>query len=102
MKESVRGDPWLKAMITHAQFRNIQRRHHALGGNITMTALKTGHSRTTVLKYTRENLPPKQRRKPRTHRTRPDPLADVWPQIEARLALDPGRSGSALYLVFKR
>ena len=96
MKENVGGDPWLKAMITLAQFRNIQRRHHVLGGNITMTALKTGHSPTTVLKYTRENLPPKQRQKPRTHRTRTDPLADEWPQIEARLALDPGLEAKTL------
>ncbi len=84
-------------MITQAQYRHIRDRHHELGGNVTMTARKTDHSRTTVRKYTREDLPPKARRKPRTHRTRPDPLAAVWPRMQARLAEDPLLQARALF-----
>lgn len=85
------------AMITQAQYRLIRRRHQELGGNITMTALKTNHSRTTVRKYTREDLPPDSRRKPRTHRTRVDPLAAVWPRMEAELERDAGLQARTLF-----
>ena len=84
-------------MITQAQYRLIRRRHQELGGNITMTALKTDHSRTTVRKYTREDRSPMERRKPRTHRTRVDALAGIWPQMEAKLAQDPGLEARALF-----
>lgn len=85
------------AMITQAQYRLIRRRHHELGGNITMTALKTDHSRTTVRKYTQEDLPPAARHQPRTHRTRIDPLADVWPRMEAELVRDPELQARTLF-----
>ena len=84
-------------MITQAQYRHIRDRHRELGGNITMTALKTDHSRTTVRKYTREDLPPKARRKPRTHRTRPDPLAAVWPRMQVELERDARLEARALF-----
>lgn len=32
-------------MITQTQYRHIRNRHHEVGGNITMTARKTDHSR---------------------------------------------------------
>ena len=85
------------AMITQAQYRLIRRRHQELGGNITMTALKTDHSRTTVRKYTREDLPPEARRQPRTHRTRTDPLAAVWPRMEAELERDASLQARTLF-----
>lgn len=85
------------AMITQAQYRLIRRRHKELGGNITMTVLKPDHSRTTVRKYTREDLPPEARRRPRTHRTRTDPLAAVWPLMEAELERDAGLQARTLF-----
>jgi hypothetical protein len=58
-----------------------------------MTARLTDHSRTTLRKYMREELPPKARRKPRPRRISPDPLAAIWPRMQARLAADPRIQG---------
>ena len=55
---------------------------------VQRAALKTGMDRKSAAKY-REGKMPRERRTPRTWRTRLDPLAAVWPQLQAELERAP-------------
>lgn len=47
-------------------------------------------SRSTVVKYDAEALPPSQTKAPRTHTTRPNPFSDVWDEVCGHLTENPG------------
>lgn len=51
-------------------------------------------ARKTIRTYRRTRKPSP----PRTWRTRPDPFADVWGQIQLQLEIDPSRSAKELFL----
>jgi hypothetical protein len=53
-------------------------------------------SENTARRY-RTGLAPSQRKQPRTYRTRPDPFAVVWPQIEALLEEAPGLEAVTIF-----
>jgi hypothetical protein len=51
-------------------------------------AAKAGMSERTARKYARSGRAPSQIKVPHTWRTRPDPLGDVWCEVEALLRQD--------------
>jgi hypothetical protein len=51
--------------------------------------MKAGMDRKTARKYRNLGKLPSETRTPRTWRTRPDPLADVWPRLEELLQREP-------------
>jgi hypothetical protein len=61
-----------------------------------MAALKAGMDRKTARKYRDGQRLPSELRQPRTYRTRPDPLAAVWPRLEELLQGEPGLQAKTL------
>jgi hypothetical protein len=59
------------------------------GASLALAAMKAGMDRETARKYRALGKLPSETRTPRTWRTRPDPLADVWPQLEELLQREP-------------
>ncbi len=68
-----------------------------------LAAAKAGLSPKTARKYRRlGRLPSEVKRMDRHWRTRPDPFADVWPDLEAMLQLNPGLEAKTLFLDLQR
>ena len=53
-------------------------------------AVKAGMSERTARKYAHSGRVPSVEKVPHTWRTRPDPFAPVWPEVEALLRQDSG------------
>ena len=66
-------------------------------GNQGRAAAKAGGCRQTAAKYHRLGQLPSELKAGREWRTRPDPLAAVWPEIEARLREAPGLWARTLF-----
>ena len=66
-------------------------------GNLTMSALKSDMSRETARRYWNTRRKPKLLQKPHTWRTRPDLLAEIWPQAEKLLENNPKLQAKALF-----
>lgn len=87
-------------MINLKQYGRLLR-EYARTENMSISALKAGVDRKTARKYIQANQPPEQLQKPRTWRTRPDPLAKVWPEAEKMLWDAPELEGKALFEFFE-
>src|SRR6185437_14522940 len=61
-------------------------------------AAKAGMSERTARKYARSGRAPSQVRVPHTWRTRADPFAEVWPEIEALLRQDGGLQAKTIWM----
>jgi len=59
------------------------------GETLERAALKSGMSENTARRYRKGGVS-KGRRPRRTYRTRPDPFAAVWPEVEKMLEAAPG------------
>jgi len=55
-------------------------------------------SEPTARKYARLRLMPSAMKPPRTWRTRPDPYAEVWPEVESWLKLDAGLEAKTIWM----
>jgi len=75
-------------MVTDGQVRKL-RRLLARGENLAMAARKTGMDEKTGRKYRDSGELPCMRNSPRTWRTRVDPFAEVWPEVQERLEAEP-------------
>ena len=75
------------ARVKDAQVKELRRRLQG-GSSLRMAALKSGLDRKTASKY-REGMMPSERRSGRKWRTRVDPLAAVWPELQAELERAP-------------
>jgi len=73
--------------VTDAQVKEL-RKWLNQEASLKKAAMKTGMDRKSARKY-REGKLPSEARAPRTWRTRPDPLGEVWPQLEEMLQRDP-------------
>jgi hypothetical protein len=73
---------------TDAQVKEL-RRWLRRGASLKKAARKADMDRKSARKY-REGPLPSEARQPRTWRTRLDPLASVWPELEAMLMREPG------------
>ena len=73
---------------TDAQVRQLRRK---LGeeASLQAAAMKAGMDRKTARKYRDSGKLPSESHVPHTWRTRIDPLADVWPQLEELLQREP-------------
>src|SRR5207253_1451517 len=59
------------------------------GESLSFAAMKAGMTRKTARKYRDRKQLPSAAAAPHTWRTRPDPLASVWPQLEELLLREP-------------
>ncbi len=75
-------------MVTDGQVRKL-RRLLLRGESLAATARKTGMDEKTGRKYRDSPEPPSMRKSRRTWRTRVDPFADVWPEVQQRLEAEP-------------
>ena len=82
--------------ITDQQVRKLME-EMAKHGELGLAAMRAGMDRTTARKYLRAGKPPSELQCPRTWRTRPDPFAEDWLDIELRLAQAPELEGLALF-----
>jgi hypothetical protein len=70
---------------------------HAKHGRVELASLRAGMHRNTGSKYLRVGKVPSELRQPRTWRTRKDPFAGDWPELEERLADAPELEAKALF-----
>jgi len=66
------------------------------GETLERAALRSGMSENTARRY-RAGAARKGQRAPRTYRTRPDPFAAVWPEVEAMLEMGPGLEAKTIF-----
>lgn len=71
-------------------------------GNLTIAAAKAGMDRKTARKWRDLGKLPSQVKKERAGRTRKDPFADVWEEVEEKLDLTPGLEAKTLFLDLQR
>jgi hypothetical protein len=71
------------------------------GEPLSKAALRAGMSEMTARSYRAGKLP-SQRRRPRQYRTRPDPFAAVWAEVEAMLEQAPGLEAVTIFEVLRR
>lgn len=83
-------------MINLKQY-GLLRRKYAQSHNMSLSAKHAGVDRKTARKYVQTQIPPDQLQKPHTWRTRPDPLAGVWPQAQRMLHDAPELEAKGLF-----
>ena len=82
-------------MVTDRQVRRL-RMELGKGEPLSTAALRAGMSENTARRY-RAGALPGQRKQPRQYRTRPDPFAAVWPEVEALLEEAPGLEAVTIF-----
>jgi hypothetical protein len=84
-------------MVTDAQVRKLRRLFDD-GKSLAHSSRKAGMDEKTARKYRKAGaLPSQLPRNQRTWRTREDPFAEVWPEVEARLEEEPRLRPFALF-----
>lgn len=83
-------------MITKQQYRRLMNEYQATG-SVTESAMKADVSRPTARKYLDAAQTPDELQAKRTWRTRPDPLAKIWPKAEAMLQEAPDLEAKVLF-----
>lgn len=83
-------------MIKDGQVREM-RRLLALGKPLAASARMTFMNEKTARRYRDDDRLPSQRKKPRDYRTRIDPFADVWIDIQRRLEGEPRLQAKTLF-----
>ncbi len=71
------------------------------GRSQALAAARAGMSERAARTYERAGVLPSQMRRPRTHRTRPDPFAQDWPWIVAQLERDPALQAKTLFALLQ-
>jgi hypothetical protein len=84
-------------MLTDRQFRRL-RNVLQTEPTLAKAADKAGIDEKTARKYRDWDQLPSQRRAPRNWRTRKDPFAGVWSELETQLRLNPGLQAKTLFL----
>jgi hypothetical protein len=87
--------------VTDAQVKELRKGFHQ-GASLHTAAMKAGMDRKTARKYRDLGQLPSENLRPRTYRTRPDPLADVWPRLEALLQREPHLQANTLLAWLQR
>jgi hypothetical protein len=89
-------------MVTDLQVRRL----HTLdrrGVLKELAAAKAGIDPKTARKYRRLSLLPSEvKRMDRDWRTRPDPFAEIWPELHEQLTLNPGLEAKTLFADLQR
>jgi hypothetical protein len=83
-------------MVTDGQvrklFRDLQTEKY-----LAVAARRAGMDEKTARKYRALDTLPSAQKLPRTYRTRKDPLADLWPRVQARLEAEPRLQAKTLF-----
>jgi transposase len=82
-------------LVNEQQVRRLMKELHE-GETLERSALKSGMSETTARRY-RKGAAPKGDRPRRTYRTRSDPFAEVWAEIEKMLEAAPGLEAKTIF-----
>jgi len=82
--------------VSDAQVRKLMEEINKTG-RIGRAAMKAGMDRTTARKYVTARKLPSELRRPRDWRTRPDPFAEHWPEVESRLVDEPTLEARTLF-----
>lgn len=69
---------------------------------LSAAALKAGMTEKTARKWRKQAEPPSARKTPRTYRTRADPFAAVWGELETFLFCDPSLEALTLFEYLSR
>src|SRR3954447_22578530 len=80
---------------TDAQVKEL-RKGLLRGASLAQAAMRADMDRKTARKYRDQAALPSAARTPHTWRTRPDPLAAVWPQLEELLQGEPALQAKTL------
>jgi hypothetical protein len=72
------------------------------GLRLSAASLKTGMSEPTARKYRRSGKLPGQLKKKHSWRTRPDPFADIWVEVEQLLETDGGLQAKTIFEEIQR
>ena len=83
-------------MITDQQVRRLMIDLKE-GNPLIRAAVRAGMSEPTARKYARSGLMPSAVKVPHTWRTRPDPYAEVWAEVEALLRQDGGLEAKTIW-----
>lgn len=83
-------------MVTERQFRRLMTLIKT-EKTLATAAAKAGMDEKTARKYRNAGRPPHELAKPHTWRTRPDPFADVWPQVRDYLEYNSGLEAKTLF-----
>jgi hypothetical protein len=62
-----------------------------------VAAAKAGMDEKTARKWRKTALSPSEAKKPRTHRTRPDPFVEVWEEVEQLLEREPSLEAKTIF-----
>jgi hypothetical protein len=82
-------------MVSDQQVKRLWRFAQRLP--LEVAAAKAGMDPKTARKYLRGRRLPSEMQQKHRWRTRPDPFADVWDEIEQRLRVDPGLQAKTLF-----
>ncbi len=82
-------------MVTDRQARRLMK-DLGKGVPLSAAALRSAMSENTARKY-RAGALPSQRKRPRRYRTRPDPFAALWAEIEGLLKEAPGLEAVTIF-----
>ena len=83
-------------MVTDYQVRKLMQ-SLSQGEPLSKAALRAGLDPKTARKYRRADQLPSSLKARHTWRTRPDPFAAVWPEMEAHLRVNPGLQAKSLF-----
>ena len=83
-------------MVKDGQVRKLWRDLDC-GWKLAVSARRAGMDEKTARKYRDSRKLPSTLRQPRTYRTRNDPFAEVWPQVEALLRKEPGLQAKTVF-----
>jgi hypothetical protein len=82
-------------MVTDRQVRRLMMELGS-GTPLSTASMRAGMSENTARRYGMGPLP-SQRAVPRAYRTRPNPFAAIWPEIEALLVQAPSLKATTIF-----
>lgn len=88
-------------MVTDQQVRRLMK-HLSSGLPLTQAALKVGIDVKTARKYRDRGQLPREAGVGHTWRTREDPFAEVWDELQAMLTINPGLLAKTLFAYLQR
>ena len=88
-------------MVTNRQVRKLMTLLHQ-EATLSTAAAKAGMDERTARKYRRVGKLPSEVRRPHDWRTRPDPFAEVWDEVRAKLEATPGLQAQTLFADLQR
>ncbi len=83
-------------MVTDQQVRKLMRLIQS-EETLALAAAKAGMDEKTARKYLRSGQLPSQSQQVHTWKTRVDPFADHWPEIQELLQLNPGLEAKTIF-----